>query len=130
MIVVDASAIVDLLVERPVNAELYERLVDEDLHAPHLIDIEVLAALRRLERESTLSRDAAQTVATQHGELALQRYPHAPLVRRIWALRSAMSTYDAAYVALAEALAVPLVTSDARLGRSSAHHADIEAFSR
>ena len=130
MIVVDASAIVDLLVERPVNTDLYTRISDEDLHAPHLIDIEVLAALRRMERESTLSRDAAQTVTTQHGELSIQRNPHAPLVRRIWSLRSAMTTYDAAYVALAEAPEVPLVTSDARLGRSRGHHAIIEAFSR
>ncbi len=95
---------------------LVQRLGDDgDLHAPHLIDIEILHALRGLVRAGKLSADRAQDVRSDVAALAITRYGHEPLADRIWALRENLTAYDAAFVALSEALKVPLITCDARL---------------
>lgn len=119
MLVVDTSAVLAALASRPSDPALVKRLADDgDLHAPHLIDIEILNALRGLVRGGQLSEDRAQDVRTDVEELALTRYGHQPLADRIWALRDNLTAYDAAFVALAEALKVPLITCDARLAKA------------
>jgi predicted nucleic acid-binding protein len=131
LIVVDASALVDLFLELPLNQPLADRLEGtEELHAPHLIDVEVLSVLRRLVGANKLSIEAASMARGQFDDLGIERYSHVGLRDRIWALRGNLSAYDAAYVALSEWLGLPLVTSDARLARSSGHAAMIESFAR
>jgi len=98
------------------------------LHAPHLVDVEVLSALRRLvsSGEATAER-AAEAIADLH-DLPIERYPHDILVPRIWQLRENFSAYDASYVALADGLAdepVPLLTADGRLARAVTDHVDV-----
>jgi len=87
----------------------------ESLHAPHLLDLEVVQVLRRYAASGALSGERALLALQDLSALDLERYPHEPLLGRIWQLRKKMSAYDAAYVALAEALDAPLLTFDARL---------------
>ena len=93
------------------------------MHAPHLVDVEVLSALRRLVASSELTAARAGEAITDLLDLPIERYPHDILVPRVWELRENFSAYDASYVALAEAVAdepVPLLTADARLARAVA----------
>ena len=131
MIVVDTSALVDLLLEAPVNVPLIGRLraVDE-LHVPHLVDVEFLSVLRRLVGRSALTFERAEIARAKFAQLPLHRYPHHPLTERVWQLRSSVTAYDGQFIALAEALALPLITCDARLADSHGHHAVIESFAR
>ena len=130
MIVVDASAVIDVLVPERADPTLTERLRgDGNLHAPHLVDVEVTHVLRRLVASGELSSDRASDARVDAAELRIQRYPHRPLLERAWELRNYLSVYDAVYVALAELLEAPLVTCDARLARASGHTAAIELFS-
>ena len=129
MIVVDTSALIGVLVGRPQIDALVARIVgDPDLHAPHLIDVEILDALRRLVASTDLSQDRAEDARTDYADLVIARYPHQPLADRIWELRQTITAYDAPLVALAEALDCPLVTCDRRLGRAVGHRARIEVF--
>lgn len=128
MLVLDTSALIASLVGSLKNGALHERLADEELHAPHLVDVEVLHALRRLVRLHHLSADRASDARADFADLTIVRYPHEPLADRIWELRNNLSAYDAAFVALSEALDVPLVTSDGRLARTNGHDAKIELF--
>lgn len=129
MIVADASAVLELLLRTPKASALDELLLSgaARLHAPHLIDVEVTQTLRRL----TLSDDLAEYRAVQaindFQGIRIERHPHADLVMRAWQLRTALTAYDAMYVALAEALDAPLVTCDARLARVHGHTAIIQA---
>jgi predicted nucleic acid-binding protein len=130
VIVVDTSAVLAALVGRPRDEGLIARLgEDGDLHAPHLIDLEILHALRRLARTRSMTEERANEVRTDFADLAIVRYPHHPLGDRIWELRRKLTAYDAAFVALSEALGVPLVTCDARMA-SSVHEASVEVFGR
>lgn len=116
MLVVETSAVLAALAERTPDTELVERLADDgDLHAPHLIDLEILQTLRGLVRDGKLSADRAEDVRTDVAALALSRYAHEPLADRVWALRENLTAYDAVFVALSEALEVPLITCDERL---------------
>jgi predicted nucleic acid-binding protein len=129
VLVVDTSAVLDALAGATPPRELIERLAgDGDLHAPHLIDVELLHALRRLTMSGAMSDDRAADVRTDFAELALVRYPHEALADRIWELRANLTAYDGAFVALAEALVAPLVTCDAKLAAAPAHSAQIELF--
>lgn len=131
MIVVDTSALVDVLVERPSNVALCQRIGGAaELHAPHLIDIEFLNVLRRLVHGQALSIDAAAVAREQFEDLTIERYPHEPLRDRIWQLRDSLTAYDGAFVALGETLGLPLVTSDGRLARSHGHRAQVESYAR
>jgi predicted nucleic acid-binding protein len=102
-------------------------LAVEDLHAPGLLDYEVVSALRGLTRGGHLSVARAADLLTDFDDLRVRRWPFADaLRRRAYQLRDSVSAYDAAYVALAEALDCRLLTRDARLGRSTGHRAQIE----
>ena len=126
MIVVDASAVLEVLVGQP-NEALVLRLAREDaLHAPHLLDTEVLHVLRRLEHRSELSAEQVGSARSRFDELSIDRYPHRPLSDRVWHLRATLSAYDATYVALAEALDATMVTTDRRLVGASGTEATIE----
>jgi predicted nucleic acid-binding protein len=120
VIVVDASVLTDFLLGRPptldaLDAELAGH-AHEPLHAPELVEPETLNALRRLAGRGAISDARATEAASDLARVRLTRYPHAPLRERIWELRDALTAYDAAYLALAEALADPvLLTSDAGL---------------
>lgn len=130
MIVVDASALVDVLVEIPVNTDLLRRLEDAELHAPHLIDLELSSVLRRLVHAGSLAPEIAGVLHRRLDDVSLLRYAHAPLRRRVWELKDTLTPYDAVYVALAEVLAIPLVTCDLRMARAPGHRATIESFAR
>lgn len=129
MIVVDTSAVLDVLAKWPADPSLTERLAGEDLHAPHVIDLEILHALRRLVTVGALSAARAADVRSDYHRLAILRYPHQPLADRIWDLRDNLSAYDGAFVALAEVLGVVLVTTDGRLARAPGHGAVVELYS-
>jgi len=129
VIVLDTSAAIAALAVRPPIEDLVARLQDDgDLHAPHLIDVEVIHALRRLIAARELTEDRAADVRTDFADLAIVRYAHHPLADRMWELRRNLTAYDAAFVALAEALGASLVTCDGRLARTSGHQARIELF--
>jgi predicted nucleic acid-binding protein len=116
VLVVDTSAVLAALAERTPDPELVRRLAEDgDLHAPHLIDLEILHALRGLVRGGKLGADRAEDVRTDFAALAITRYSHEPLADQIWALRENLTAYDAAFVALAKALDVPIITCDTRL---------------
>jgi predicted nucleic acid-binding protein len=126
LLVVDASALVDFLLAAPA-ARAVEQELDraESLHAPHVIDLEIASALRRVVAERRIHEARGLVALRDLAELPLTRYPAGPMLERIWELRPTLTTYDAAYVALAEALEVPLLTTDERLARSHGHHAEI-----
>jgi len=127
VIVVDTSAAIAALAARPPVVDLVARLQDDgDLHAPHLIDVEVIHALRQLIAAGELTEDRAADVRSDFADLAIVRYANHPLADRMWELRQNLSAYDAAFVALAEALGASLVTCDGRL--ASGHQARIELF--
>lgn len=129
MIVVDASAIVESLALTTRALELSRRMTsDGDFHAPHLVDVEVTHALRRLVASGELSSDRASDARMDAADLLIRRYPHRPLLARAWELRDNLTVYDGVYVALAELLGAPLVTCDARLAQSPGHDAQIELF--
>ena len=128
MIVVDASAILEVLLGTPDGARVAGRLFTpgETLHAPHLLDLEVAQVLRRYALAGELDSARGLEALDDLADLPLTRYPHDLLLPRIWELRRNLTAYDAAYVALAEALAAPLVTRDAALVSVRVHHARVE----
>ena len=129
MIVVDSSAIVHVFTAASLDDALVNRLVREDLHAPHLLDIEVLHALRGLAMGRKLSVERAELARHLYGQATITRYPTTAFADRIWSLRSNFGAYDAAYIALAEVLDCPLVTRDAKLA-ATGHRAAVDLYPR
>ena len=128
MIVLDASALLALLLNDEVGRRVAARIADPalGLHAPHLIDVEVAQALRRYAAAGAIETErAARSLARLH-ELDLERWSHEPFLSRVWELRRNLTAYDAVYVALAEALAVPLLTLDRRIAAAPGIRAAIE----
>jgi len=128
VIVVDASALIEVLLNTPSGARITERLFDgqETLHAPCLLDIEVAQVLRRFSLAGELNASRGLQAIEDLSDFPLSRYPHDLFLPRIWELRHNVTAYDAAYIALAEALDAPLLTRDARLASAAGHHATIE----
>jgi predicted nucleic acid-binding protein len=127
VIVVDASALIDVLLRTEAGLRIEGQLFDgaNSLHAPYLIDLEIAQVLRRYWASGQLAPDRARQALDDFADLRLRRWPHDPLLRRIWALRANLSAYDAAYVALAEALDAPLLTRDRRLAAAPGHRANV-----
>ena len=120
MIVLDASAVLELLLGTELGRAIAKRIADPalGLHAPHLLDVEVAQALRRFVQCGELEEDTARIALEDLSSLDLERHAHEPLLGRIWALRENMTAYDATYVALAEALDAVLLTCDGKLART------------
>lgn len=130
MIVLDASAAVDWLLQTPAGQNIEKRIYsqNESLYAPHLLDLEVTQVLRRLALQGVISAHRADEAVGDLLDLRITRYPHLVLVHRIWQLRHNYSAYDAAYIVLAEKLRAALITRDSRLASASGHRASIELF--
>lgn len=128
MIVIDASALLEVLLRTPVGNTVEAKLAEEggELHAPHLLDVEIAHALRRYALSRILGADRCQRALVALSDFPLYRHPHEHLLSRIWELRDNLTAYDATYVALAETLLAPLVTHDRRLANSAGHRAQIE----
>ncbi|HEY6357107.1 MAG TPA: type II toxin-antitoxin system VapC family toxin [Vicinamibacterales bacterium] len=130
MIVLDASALLEFLLQTRLGTRVEARLLrDEDeFHAPHLVDVEVTQGLRRLVRAGEVAPGRAAEAIADLADLDLHRHPHLDLLSRAWTLRENVTAYDAMYVALAEALDAPIITCDAPLAKSPGHRARIEAI--
>ncbi len=128
MIVIDASAAVEALIGRDADSALLDALA-ADVHAPHLLDVEVLSVLRGLLLGGKLDLGAAEMACQDHFALTITRHELHPLADRVWQLRDRYTSYDASYLALAEALDVPLFTCDAKLV-DAAHDAEVRVLPR
>lgn len=130
MIVLDASAAIDWLLQTTAGLRIYVRISsrNESLHSPHILDLEVAHVLRRLVREGTVPARRADEAMLVLQDFRITRYPHITFLPRIWQYRHTLSAYDAAYVVLAETLDAALITRDARLASSHSHSAKIELF--
>ena len=126
MIVLDSSALVEWLLQRPKSAAVDKHLSTvRSVHAPYLIDIEVLHALRQLVRGGVVSPSRAMEAIEDFRNFRIRRYPHSDFIDRIWSLRDNLTAYDAVYVALAEELDAPLVTCDGKMAAAPGNRANI-----
>jgi len=127
MIVLDASVILEILFNTPRSVAARAAIFAhrETLHVPHLTDLEVLQALRRYLSSKTIDQARALQALEDYMDLPLTRYPHSLFVPRIWELRHNLTAYDAAYIALAEALSAPLLTCDQALASVRGHDARV-----
>jgi predicted nucleic acid-binding protein len=118
----------EVLLQTPAAASIEERLfrTGESLHAPHLIDLEIAQVLRRYVSTRQITSTRGNEALEDWTSFTVHRYAHEPLITRIWELRNNVTAYDAAYLALAEALQAPVVTRDSRLAGASGHRAMIE----
>jgi predicted nucleic acid-binding protein len=129
VIVVDASAMLEFLLQTPLGARVETRLFrdDEELHSPHLVDVEVTQGLRRLVRSGEVTAARAADAIADFVDLDLHRHAQLDLLARAWQLRDNITVYDAIYVALAEALDATVITCDVPLAKAPGHRARIEA---
>ncbi len=119
LLVIDASVAIELLLRRSAYAEtIAERVfaAGASLHAPHLLDLEVIRVLRRYERAGQLSRTRGEEVIADLWDLGIHRHGHNLFAGRIWELRHNVTAYDAAYLSLAETLDAEFLTMDVSLG--------------
>ena len=131
MIVVDASVLVAALADDAGDGDLArERLRGERLFAPELIDLEVVSVLRRQVGTGRMPLRRAGMAVEDLAAAPVARAAHTPLLRRCWELRDSVSSYDAAYVALAELLGATLVTADQRVARADGPTCEIEVLGR
>ncbi len=130
MIVIDASVILELLLNRPPAERIAQRILTpaESLHVPHVLDLEVAQVLRRYVLGGSLRASRAGQALEDLADLPLIRYPHDVFLTRIWELRHNLSAYDAAYVALAESLDAVLLTRDERLAKAKGHRARVDSI--
>ena len=130
MIVVDASALLEFLLQTSIGVRVEERIFRDadELHAPHLVDVEVVQGLRRLVRMGEVSSRRADEAIVDLADLDLHRHPHVDLLGRAWKLRDNVSAYDAMYVALAEAIEATIVTCDRPLTKAPGRGSRIEVI--
>lgn len=128
MIVLDASATIEWLLQSPTGVKIDQRIFSplESLHAPHLLDVEVTQVLRRYVRDKAITARRGQEALEDLADMPLSRYPHDLLIPRIWELRATLTAYDAAYVALAELLDARLLTCNGKIASASGHHAIVD----
>lgn len=115
MIVIDASAVLEILSRTPTGLSLEEALSGMELQAPHLLDLEVLSAVRRWEFSGIAAPKEAAAILDAFLSMNIRRHTHTPYIPRIWSVRHNLTPYDAAYLALAEALNAELLTMDSGL---------------
>jgi predicted nucleic acid-binding protein len=127
VIVVDCSALVHLVAADRLDEEMVDQLASEPIHAPHLLDTEVLHALRGLLLGGRIDQNRAEQARILFQQTRITRYPAASLAERVWGLRHNLTAYDATYVALAETLDCPLITRDEKL-TGTGHGADIHVY--
>jgi len=133
MLVIDASAVAELLLARRAAGDVERHITahDYELYAPQLLDVEVLSALRRVVASAEASAARAGEAVADLLDLPIERYPHEVLVSRVWQLRENFSAYDATYLALAESLVdagAPLLTADARFARAAEAHSSVDVL--
>lgn len=130
MIVTDASVVVEVLLRTSEAAQIERRLFasSELLAAPALLDVEVAQVLRRYVMRGEISEDHGRLALGLFERFPIRRLQHGTLLARIWKLRDNLTAYDAAYVALAEALGATLLTRDRALAGASGHSAVIEVI--
>ena len=128
--VLDASGAVEILINTALGKRLHARLLAdmEGVHVPHLIDVEIAQALRRLVFRGLLDAQSGTTALRRWRSFDVERYPLEPLLERVWELRANASAYDATYIALAEALSMVLVTGDRRLAGVPGVRTEVEVF--
>lgn len=126
MIVVDASAVLEVLLRTDRAEAVEEELFGgATLHAPHLLDLEVTRALRRYQWVGDLRSERARQAMALYLELGIERYPHDAFLPRVWQLGEDVNPCDGLYLALAEALEAPLVTTDPKLAGLPGHTAEV-----
>jgi predicted nucleic acid-binding protein len=128
MIVLDASVVVELLTNGAPADSLRRDLAgrDESFIVPHLLDVEVVSAIRSLVAGQRIDSHRSDRILTDLAALPAERYAHTPLIGRIWELRHNFTAYDATYIALAEATGAILYTCDEKLSRG--HRARVALF--
>ncbi len=133
MIVLDASAVLELILNTEAGRRVAKEIASPDisLHAPHLLDVEVTQALRRYVRRGVIPSGQGEQALVHLSQLDVERYGHTDLLKRAWALRQIFTAYDAVYIyiVLAEILDAPLLTRDARLASAPGHRARIHVLS-
>jgi predicted nucleic acid-binding protein len=132
VIVLDASALVELLLDTLTGRAIATRIADPalGLHVPHLADVEVAQALRRYAKDDEVDTETVAAALEDLRALDLQRHAHEPLLDRVWELRQNLTAYDAVYVALAEVLDTTLLTCDSRLARALGTARRVELIKR
>jgi len=127
VIVVDASVLVPALADDSDEGDqLRQRLRGQSLAAPELIDLEVQSVLRSGVRRGLLDERRARLAWNDLSGAPLHRAPHRPLLPRTWELRDSLTSYDAAYVALAEILGATLLTADRKLANAPGIRCDVD----
>jgi predicted nucleic acid-binding protein len=130
LIVIDASALLELLQVTEKGVRIYRRIMQTktDLHAPHLIDLEVAQVLRKLVTLGFMEKARAEEALLDMASLEIHRHSHSAMLSRIWDLRHNLTAYDAAYVVLAEVLEAPLLTCDRGMSVAAGTAVQIELF--
>ena len=128
VLVVDASAMIELLRRTPAGVAIEQRLLGGRVvvNAPELFDVEVAQVLRRYVQRGMMSAERAKASLDIVADFPIRRHSHGPLMARVWELRENLTAYDAAYVALTEGLRGTLITRDAKLAESPGHTAQVE----
>jgi len=128
VIVVDASAVLEVVLHTALGTDIERRMLEggEVLHAPHLLDVEVVQVVRRFTMAGEIEVGRAQAALDDFADLPIRRHSHGFLLQRVWTLRNNFSAYDAMYVALAEVLDATLLTHDGRLASAARRHALVE----
>lgn len=129
MIVLDASAVVELLLNGPASAEAAAAVrVASSLHAPHLLTAEVAQVTRRYAHAGAMPPERGRQALVDLRDLPIELYDHGPFLARTWELRDSVTAYDALYLVLAETLDAPLLTTDARLARAHGSTAAVQVL--